>query len=105
MYQENEIEISRSTLSAVISSVREPVCLLGGWAVFLTVNHNFSNQQGSNYIGSRDIDLGFHIDKNWSDSELQNSAFASSIKILKSTGYYGGVAALCDTMTLKQKSC
>lgn len=89
MYQENEIEISRSTLSAVISSVKEPVCLLGGWAVFLTVNHNFNNQQGRDYIGSRDIDLGFHIDENWSDSELQNSTFASSVKILKSIGYYG----------------
>ena len=89
MYPENEIKISKSTLSTVISSVEEPVCLLGGWAVFITTNQNFSNQQGRDYIGSRDIDLGFHIDENWSDSELQNSAFASSIKILKDMDYYG----------------
>lgn len=89
MYPENEIEISRSNLSAVISKVEEPVCLLGGWAVYLIVNQRFNSAQGRDYIGSRDIDLGFHIDEAWSDDELQKSAFARSIKTLKEMSYYG----------------
>ncbi len=67
-YQDYEIEISQSHLSKVFSKVRGSICLLGGWAVYITVNKNFSTSQGRNYVGSKDIDLAFHIDKNWSDS-------------------------------------
>lgn len=86
-YQDYEIEISQSHLSQVFSKVREPICLLGGWAVYITVNKNFSASQGRNYIGSRDIVLGFHIDKNWSNLELEDSLFASSIKALQEIGF------------------
>lgn len=89
MYTENEIEISKSNLSTVISNVKEPVCLLGGWAVYITVNQRFKAEQGRDYIGSRDIDLGFHIDATWSDEQLQKSAFSKSIEILKNMKYYG----------------
>lgn len=89
MYADNEIEISKSNLSTVISNVKEPVCLLGGWAVYITVNQKFNAEQGRNYIGSRDIDLGFHMDGTWSDEQLQKSAFAKSIEILKGMRYYG----------------
>jgi hypothetical protein len=44
---------------------------------------------GRNYIGSRDIDLGFHIDPRWSTEELQKSAFAKSTKILTERGFFG----------------
>lgn len=89
MYTENEIELSKSNLSTVISNVKEPVCLLGGWAVYITVNQRFKAEQGRDYIGSRDIDLGFHVDYTWSDEQLQDSAFSKSIKILKDMNYYG----------------
>ncbi|MDE1767095.1 MAG: nucleotidyl transferase AbiEii/AbiGii toxin family protein [Thaumarchaeota archaeon] len=69
--------------------MKEPVCLLGGWAVYLTVNAKFNKTNGRNYLGSRDIDLGFHIDPNWSSTELEKSAFAQSIKILKARGFNG----------------
>ena len=62
--------------------------MLGGWAVYITVNKNFNAEQGRDYIGSRDIDLGFHIDETWSDEELQKSAFSKSIEILKDMKYY-----------------
>lgn len=89
MYPEDEIDISKSNLSTVVASVKEPVCLLGGWAVFIIVNKNFRAANGRDYIGSRDIDLGFHIDEAWSDTELQKSAFGQSIKILTDLKYYG----------------
>jgi len=89
LYTDNEIGISKSNLSTVISNVKEPVCLLGGWAVYVTVNQKFHAEHGIDYIGSRDIDLGFHTDEAWSDVQLQNSAFAKSIEILKGMKYYG----------------
>lgn len=76
-------------MTAVFSQMKEPVCLLGGWAVYLTVNTKFNESNGRNYLGSRDIDLGFHIDPNWSSTDLEKSAFAQSVKILKSRGFNG----------------
>ena len=67
----------------------EPVCLLGGWAVYLTVNRKFNETNGRNYLGSRDIDLGFHIDPNWSTEEMQRSALAQSGSILERRGFNG----------------
>lgn len=89
MYQNYETEISKGHLSAIFSQMKEPVCLLGGWAVYLTVNTIFNKNNGRDYLGSRDIDLGFHIDPKWSTSELATSAFAQSIEILKGRGFDG----------------
>ena len=50
-------------LSKVLSELGGQVCLLGGWAVYLTVNENFRASEGRNFMGSRDIDLGFHVDQ------------------------------------------
>lgn len=87
LYQDYEIEISQAHLSKVFSKVHEPICLLGGWAVYITINKNFSTLQGRNYIGSKDIDLGFHISKDWPDSELKNSAFAKTTSALGEIGF------------------
>ncbi len=89
MYTEDEVEISKSNMSTVISNVKEPACLMGGWAVYITVNQRFKAEQRRDYIGSRDIDLGFHMDDTWSDEQLQKSAFSKSIEILKDMKYYG----------------
>jgi len=88
-YQEYETEISREHLNAIFSQMQEPVCLLGGWAVYITVNTEFSNRNGRNYLGSKDIDLGFHIDPKWSLEELKNSALAQSVKILDDRKFIG----------------
>jgi hypothetical protein len=71
----------------VLSELRGPICLLGGWAVYLTVNKNFKESQGRNYVGSRDIDLGFHIDTAWTKSDLKNSVFANTITRLTEIGF------------------
>jgi hypothetical protein len=36
------------------------MCLIGGWAIYETVNKNFTADRGRPYIGSKDIDIGFH---------------------------------------------
>jgi len=83
MYPEFETRTSYKYLKQVISALKEPVCILGGWAVFLQVNKNFEKAQGRQYIGSRDIDLGFHLDKSASIKQMKNSALALSLDILQ----------------------
>jgi len=60
MYKNIEIEVSYKYLSKVISKLKEPICILGGWAVFFAVRKNYEKQTGRIYIGSRDIDIGFN---------------------------------------------
>lgn len=60
MYKDIETETSYKYLKTVTSKLKVPICILGGWAVFFTVNANYKMQTGRVYIGSRDIDLGFN---------------------------------------------
>ncbi len=87
LYQPYEVEISQHYLQTVISKLEEPLCLLGGWAVYITVGENFKREQGRDYLGSRDIDLGFHIEKDWSKGELKNSGLAVAVRTLIETGF------------------
>jgi hypothetical protein len=87
MYQPYEIEISQKQVRDVISKLREPICLLGGWAVYLTLTENFKRENGRDYLGSRDIDLGFHIEKDWSGYELENSTIATAINTLNEMNF------------------
>lgn len=83
MYLEFETRTSYKYLKQVISILEEPICVLGGWAVFLHVNKNFQKAQGRPYLGSRDIDLGFHLDKNATIEQMKNSALSKSLDILQ----------------------
>ncbi len=83
MYLEFETRTSYKYLKQVISALEEPICILGGWAVFLHVNKNFQKAQGRPYLGSRDIDLGFHLDKNATAEQMKNTALAKSLDILQ----------------------
>jgi hypothetical protein len=60
MYSKNETDISYNYLKEIISKLKEPIVIIGGWAVYLSVNKKYKQEQGVNYIGSRDIDLGFN---------------------------------------------
>ena len=73
LYEPGEIEISEKYLEKIFKSIKGNVCLIGGWATHYLVNKNFENANGRNYIGSRDIDIGFHIEKSWSKEELRKS--------------------------------
>ena len=77
MYAEFETRTSHKYLKEVINSLKEPICILGGWAVFFHVNKKFEEAQGRFYLGSRDIDLGFNMSNN------QKSSLAKTSKILK----------------------
>ncbi|MBI2148198.1 hypothetical protein HYU23_00810 [Candidatus Woesearchaeota archaeon] len=84
MYKEFETKTSYKYLQEVIKALQEPICILGGWAVFFHVNKNFQKAQGRPYLGSRDIDLGFHLDKNSTIEQMKNSGLFKSLNILES---------------------
>jgi len=83
VYPEFETRTSYKYLQKVISALEEPICIIGGWAVFFHVNKSFQKAQGRPYLGSRDIDLGFHLDKNATIEQMKNSSLAKSIEILE----------------------
>ncbi len=60
MYRTEETGTSYRYLKEVIIHLDEPLCLMGGWAVYFTVNKNFKKETKNEYLGSRDIDLGFN---------------------------------------------
>ncbi|MFH0906277.1 MAG: nucleotidyl transferase AbiEii/AbiGii toxin family protein [archaeon] len=60
MYDKKETDISYKYLKSIISKLKEPIVIIGGWATYLTVNKLYKKQFGINYLGSRDIDLGFN---------------------------------------------
>ena len=87
LYQGYEVEVSQSQLSRILPALGEPVCLLGGWALCITVNKNFAASQGRAFQGSRDIDLGFHVDPSWSGDELKGSLFGRAIRRIEEVGF------------------
>jgi len=62
--------LSEQELRSVFEVAIPPICLLGGWAVHLHVNEAFEAARGQPYIGSRDIDIGVHIDPTWDAETL-----------------------------------
>lgn len=87
MYNLKEIELSKEYLNKISYKIEKEVVLLGGWAVYDIVNKNFYNDNGRDYIGSKDIDIGFHIDKNWNKIQLINSKFSRMIRFLEKDGF------------------
>jgi len=87
LYQPTETKTSQEQLQAIFTQLKSQACLLGGWAVYYLVNQNFEKATGRTYIGSRDIDLGFHINMDWGKEQLQNSEFATAIKIAEDMGF------------------
>jgi hypothetical protein len=67
---------TKSALGALIDLTRrlpEPFVVLGGWAAYLTTSDSFMREHGAAYLGSRDVDVGFHIDPEMSMEELRRS--------------------------------
>jgi hypothetical protein len=84
MYPKNETDQSFEYLKKVVHILDEPICILGGWAIYLTVNKAYKSQLNKNYLGSRDVDLGFHLDKK---SSFENSTLTKAIKKLEAEGF------------------
>jgi hypothetical protein len=87
LYEPNEIRTSEKEMEKIFKQLKEPICLLGGWATYHTVDKNFEKANGRKYIGSRDIDIGFHIDKHWNEEQLKKSEFIVAIKTIENMGF------------------
>jgi hypothetical protein len=87
MYRVNETDLSRRYLEELFTVGRIDAYLIGGWAVYLTVNEGFSRAKGFNYIGSRDIDIGFIIGSELNADQLRSSELSSTLGILKRLGF------------------
>lgn len=79
--------ISEQELRPLCQTVEPPACLLGGWAVHLHVNDGFQSEYGREYIGSRDVDLGFHVDPDWGRDELEAAPVGQSVQRVMDAGY------------------
>ncbi len=86
LYEPNEIRNSEKQLEKIFKQLGS-TCLLGGWAAYHTVNRNFAKANGRKYIGSRDIDIGFHISKEWNEEQLRKSDFMTAIKTIESMDF------------------
>ncbi|MBU1159138.1 MAG: nucleotidyl transferase AbiEii/AbiGii toxin family protein [Candidatus Thermoplasmatota archaeon] len=87
LYDSQETGTALDALGALSRSLPEPFLLIGGWAVYLTVNESFSQIHGTPYLGSRDIDVCFHVDPEQAVDALRTSTFAQALKVVKEAGY------------------
>lgn len=87
MYEKFETEISYEHIGKLKKELRKPLVILGGWAIYFLVNEEFKKSEGRNYLGSKDLDLGYHLDKNISKEDLLKSNFVNDIKKLKNLGF------------------
>lgn len=78
-YAEEVTTLSETELQHLLEVASPPVCLLGGWAVHLHVTDAFREEHGRPYIGSRDIDLGVHVDPSWNTTTLQSKPVSTTI--------------------------
>lgn len=87
LYSEFETETSYVYLHKIVDILNEPICILGGWAVYFTINTAFRKDQGRNYLGSRDIDLGFYLNKKFTKHQLKSSTIGNALSLLEKQGF------------------
>jgi hypothetical protein len=87
MYRDAETDFSRSFLKEILGSLQQPFCLIGGWSVYLTLNERFQQTTGREYPGSKDIDLGFHLEPKWTPKEFEESPMGKAIPKIESMGF------------------
>jgi len=87
MYRTNETDLSYYYLEKIFNENKLDAVLIGGWATYLLVNEEFKKRNGFNYIGSRDIDIGFRLEPEWNENRLRKSEFASALNVLKHLGF------------------
>lgn len=87
LYDSRETDAALNALRDLSRLLPKPFLLMGGWAVYLTVNESFGKVHGSSYLGSRDIDICFHVDPGQTVEVLRASTFARALSIVKEAGY------------------
>src|SRR3989344_4763591 len=87
MYEDFQTKISFEYIDELKKELKRPLVILGGWAIYFLVTKNFHNLEGKNYLGSKDLDLGYHLKEDMSKEELSNSNLAYDLSKLKEMGF------------------
>jgi hypothetical protein len=87
LYDTMETGSALGALRDISGRLPGPFVVIGGWGVYLTVLDSYRREHDVPYIGSRDIDLGFHIDPDMDLATLKASPFARAIDAVRSVGY------------------
>jgi hypothetical protein len=87
LYETRITDLSKRHLKELSNGIDEDIYLLGGWAVHHVVNENFSAARYREYIGSRDIDIGFHFENQWDKTTIKSCSFVSCIEQLQELGF------------------
>jgi len=86
-----------------MKSINTRICLIGGWAVYHTVNDYFSKKKKRPYIGSRDIDFGIYLKPMMGKSELISTTLFKLINMLESEGFQSEGIRYRKDITYKSK--
>jgi hypothetical protein len=87
LYDKRITKVSSDTLESFLSLIEFPICLLGGWAVYFTVNDYLKGEKQRDYLGSKDIDFGFSLKPMMGKTELKSTNLFKFIGILEKKGY------------------
>jgi hypothetical protein len=87
LYDATELTHSRLALEDLVSALPDVTLVVGGWAVHGTVNASYLREHGVPYLGSRDIDIGSHVDPSWTEELLLTSPLKRVIDHAGRSGY------------------
>jgi len=82
MYEKYQTDLSWKYVQKITSELNKPLTLIGGWAVYFLVKDKFKEIYGKDYLGSKDIDLGYEL-----KGDLKKSNLYKDIEYLKKQGF------------------
>jgi len=82
MYEKYRTEISWKYVNEITKNLNKPVIVIGGWAVYFLVKDIFKKVYGKDYLGSKDLDLGYEL-----NNKLKDSNLFKDIEYLKKQGF------------------
>lgn len=84
MYEKYQTDLSWKYVKEISGKLNKPVTVIGGWAVYFLVKDKFKELYGKDYLGSKDLDLGYNLKD---EKNLLNSNLYKDISYLKKIGF------------------
>ena len=84
MYEKYQTDLSWKYVQKITSELNKPATVIGGWAVYFLVKDKFKESYGKDYLGSKDLDLGYNLK---SEKDSLNSNLYKDISYLKKIGF------------------
>lgn len=78
---------SERRLTDLVRDVPHPVAIAGGHAVRYTVEEAWRDRFGEAYFGSRDIDIVYQVDPDWSRDQFEDSAAGRAPARIREIGF------------------